>query len=121
MLKSSPNICKLLTILALILAMAASGFAHAGARPTLSPDLAAYVAAGGSFADICGTSGEQDSRLGQKCEACLLIGAALLPRSCHGVPLTLSEQTRILIFVAKRLHNTRQLDSARLARAPPQA
>lgn len=113
--------CKLLTPLALIFAMAVSGFAHKTMQPSLSPGFAAYVAAGGSLADICGGSGEQDGAQGQKCEACRLIGAALVPRNCHGIALKLSDQTRIFTFIAKRLHHTRPLDPARLTRAPPQA
>lgn len=87
----------------------------------MSPELAIYVAAGGSLADICGGSDEQGSAYGQKCEACRLIGAVLVPRNCHGVPLLISDQTRVLTFVAKRLHHTRQLDPTRLTRAPPTA
>ncbi|KIN64564.1 hypothetical protein Z946_3456 [Sulfitobacter noctilucicola] len=101
--------------------MAVSAFAHTGARPALSPELEAYVAAGGTLAELCGTAGEQDGTQGQKCEACRLIGAALLPRDAHGVPVARCDQTRILTFVAKRLHNSRPLDPARQTRAPPQA
>jgi hypothetical protein len=112
---------KLLTSFALIVAMAASGFAHTGSRAALTPELMAYVAAGGSLADICGAPIEQDGAQGQKCEACRLMGAAILPRTCHGIPVVLSDQTRKFAFVAKRLHHARPLDPSHLTRAPPQA
>ena len=116
-----PAFCKLLTSFALICALVVSGFAHNGARSAMSPELAEYVAAGGSLIDLCGSTGEQDGTLGQRCEACRLIEAALLPRNCQVIPLTQSDQTLVLTFVAKRLHQTRPLDPTRLTRAPPQA
>lgn len=121
MLNALSTLCKFFTSLALILAIAAIGFAHSNARKALSPELAAYVAEGGSLADICGGTDKQNSAHGQKCEACRLIGAALMPRNCYGVPLLVSDQTRILTFVAKRLHRARPLDPTRLTRAPPKA
>ncbi|MDO6485309.1 hypothetical protein [Shimia thalassica] len=121
MSKLSTSFLRILTSVAVIFAMAASGFAHSGARPALSAKLEAYVAAGGSLSDICGLGGEQGGGLGQECYACQLIGAALVPRVCHGVPLVLTDQTRVLSFVAKRLHQRHPLDPARLTRAPPKA
>jgi hypothetical protein len=113
------TLCKFFISFALIFAMAASGFAHSSARKALSPELAAYVAAGGSLADICGRSDEQDKANGQRCEVCRLIGAVIVPRNCHGAPLSVSDHTRIFAFVAKRLHRTHPLDPTRLTRAPP--
>ncbi|WP_390910444.1 hypothetical protein [Pseudosulfitobacter sp. SM2401] len=112
---------RLITPFALMIAMTVSGFVHTGARPDISPELAAYVAAGGSLADICGGSGEQDGARGVKCDACLRFGAAVLPHTCHSAPVILSDQTRRLSFVAKRILYTRPLDPTCLARAPPQA
>lgn len=109
------------TSCALIIALAASGFAHASPRMASSPELLAYVAAGGSLDDLCGTVGEQDGAQTQKCEACRLIGAVVLPRDCHGVPILLSDQALKLSFVAKRVNHTRPLDPSRLTRAPPHA
>lgn len=119
--KSPSTLCKLLTSVALIFAMVSSGFAHTGLRPALSPDITAYVAAGGSLSDICGSIGEQDGTYSQKCEACRLMDTALAPRFCHALPMVLSDQTRVLAFVAKRLYHSRPLDPTRLTRAPPQA
>lgn len=121
MINAPKTLSKLLTSFALIFAMAVSALAHVGMRPALSPDLAEYVLAGGELSDLCGYSGEQDGARGQKCEACRLIGAALIPRVCHGVPVVISDQTRVLSFVAKRLHQQHPLDPTRQTRAPPQA
>lgn len=120
MFRAQITICKFLTAIALMFALVSSGFAHTGYRSAMSADLAAYVAAGGALNDICGGSGEQNSTVGQKCEACRLIGAALVPRACVAVPMILTDQTRVLSFVAKRLHHDRPLDPTRLTRAPPQ-
>lgn len=122
MFKALRIISSLLTPVALICAMVMSGFAHTPAvQSEMTPELAAYVAAGGLLSDICGNTGGQNSAVGQKCEACRLAGGALIPRDCHGIPLRLLEQTRIRTFVAVQLHNARPLDPARLTRAPPQA
>jgi hypothetical protein len=106
---------------ALIFALVGAGFAHTSMQPAMSPELAEFVAAGGSLADICGSSGEQDGARGAKCEACRLMNASLIPRNCHAAPLTYTTQTRVLAFVAIQLHNKQPLDPARLTRAPPQA
>ncbi|WP_187431125.1 hypothetical protein [Roseobacter fucihabitans] len=106
--------------MALICAMALSAFSHSGVRAAVSPDLAAYVAAGGSLSDICaGLDGKDDAQR-QNCEACRLMGAALVPPSSPALPLVVTDQTRRLIFVAKELHRTCAPDRSRLTRAPPQ-
>jgi hypothetical protein len=121
MINVQTHFCKLLTSIALVFALVSSSFAHTGFRPALSPDLAAYVAAGGSLVDFCGKSSEKEVVQGQKCDVCRLIGAIFLPQAYHGAPLVVLEQTLTLSFVAKRLHHTRPLDPSRLTRAPPQA
>lgn len=70
----------------------------------LSPDLLAYVAVGGSPDDLCGNAGEHDGVQGQKYEACLLVCAGIFPRSCHGMPVLISDQVRKLSCGAKLLH-----------------
>ncbi|MGH1413599.1 MAG: hypothetical protein ACRBB0_08895 [Pelagimonas sp.] len=121
MIKVPPKLQRLITSIALIFAMVASGFAHSGARTGVSDDLAAYVAAGGWLGDICGDVDDPKGTQGQKCEACRLIGAALVPpHDIHCTPIV-TDETRRFNFVAKRLHQARSLDLARLTRAPPQA
>lgn len=76
---------KILTPCALMIALAASGSAHASPRMAFSADLLAYVAAGCSLDDLCGTAGEQDGARTQKCEACRLVGAQILPARDAGL------------------------------------
>lgn len=115
-----PFFAKVLAVCALIVAMAGSGFAHKVERSELSPDLAAYVAAGGLLIDICGTGGQTEAG-GVKCDACRLIGAAVVPLDTGLGPVVLTAPARKMAFVAKRLRNSQGLDPARLTRAPPQA
>jgi hypothetical protein len=112
---------RLITTFALIVAFGVSGFAHSKVQTTLTPELAMYVANGGSLADLCGTSGDADGPNLYKCEACRLIASAILSDAAYGLPECLSGQTRIFLFVAKLLHNSHPLDPTRLTRAPPQA
>ncbi|SFT01330.1 hypothetical protein SAMN04488040_2760 [Sulfitobacter marinus] len=110
-----------LTAFALVFAMVFSGVAHTGLARAMSPDLAAYVATGGSLEDLCTPASGNNGAQAKKCEVCRLLGAALEPRPCVGAPLVVTEKTRVLTFVAKRLHHRHPLDPARLTRAPPQA
>ncbi|PYG32594.1 hypothetical protein [Pelagimonas varians] len=52
------------SFLALILAMATSGFAHTGPRPALLQDLVVYAAEGGLHVDICGSPSTEVGTLG---------------------------------------------------------
>lgn len=112
---------RLFTTFALIVAFATTGFAHSKVQTTLTPELAMYVANGGSLADLCGTGGDADAPNLYKCEACRLTASAMLPDAAYGLPECVSGQTRIFLFVAKLLHNSHPLDPTRLTRAPPQA
>lgn len=112
--------CRLLLCLSLVLAMATSGFAHRGVESGPAPELAAYLAAGGSLADLCGDVGGGHEGV-QSCAACRLIEAAFMPFEAVGVPLRLSAGTQAHVLVAKRLQRSRGLDPARLTRAPPAA
>lgn len=115
------SVSRFLVSLSLLFAMATIGFAHTGFSKIPTPEMAAYLAAGGSLTDICGGAEDQDGTSRQTCEACLLLSAALMPHNTLGRALDLSEKTRILSFVAKLLLQSQGLDSARLSRAPPAA
>ncbi len=114
------TVSKFCAIFALAVAVIASTFAHTHVKVPLTPELAEYVAMGGSLEDLCGGSGEQDNAAGQKCEACRLLGAAVVPRTGHDVPNEVLLSINCVSFVAKRLHETWPLDPVRLTRAPPQ-
>ena len=121
MFKMTPPFRNLLTTFALVFAMVFSSLAHTGMARAMSPDLAAYVAAGGSLEDLCSSASGKNGTQTKKCEVCRLLGAALEPRPCLGAALVVTEKTRVLTFVAKRLHHRHPLDPTRLTRAPPQA
>lgn len=112
---------RLITTIVLIATLVGTGLAHTKHETPLSPDLIAFVASGGSLADICGDFDGQTDSQGQNCEACRIGGTMILPPNCAGVSLVSSDAIRSMLFVAKRIHRTRPIDSTRLTRAPPQA
>ncbi|APX13840.1 hypothetical protein [Tateyamaria omphalii] len=113
--------CKIGLICAVMIALATIGFAHQNTQPSPSPELAAYVAAGGSLADLCGLPGSDGQAPVQNCEACRISDSAAWTRiHCADRPVTLAK-VFAFSFVAKRLIERRGLDAARLVRAPPHA
>ncbi|MBY5931705.1 hypothetical protein KUV51_01735 [Tateyamaria omphalii] len=122
MVSRALQFCKLSLICAVMVALATIGFAHQTAQPeTPSPELAAYVAAGGSLADLCGPFDGGSQVHIQKCEACRISDTALWPSGhCTDRPLTLAK-IFAFSFIAKRLIERHGLDAARLVRAPPHA
>jgi hypothetical protein len=69
-------------VLVLVLLVAALGGRMAPATPS-DPALAAYVAMGGSLADLCGGHGGLDGQGGSgHCDGCGLVGAATVPEPC---------------------------------------
>lgn len=110
---------RLLTTFVLVFALMAVGFAHRVAPANMTPELAAYVAMGGSLADLCGRTEDPDQTGTVSCEACRIADASIVPREAGNGPVLVLERTRTFSFVAKRLHHNRPLDPARLTRAPP--
>ncbi|KIC50512.1 hypothetical protein RA29_06680 [Tateyamaria sp. ANG-S1] len=114
--------CKFGLICAVMVALATIGFAHRTAPPaTASPELAAYIAAGGSLADLCGPFDGNSPAPVQKCEACRITDTAGWPSGpCTDRPVMLAK-IFAFSFIAKRLIERHGLDAARLVRAPPHA
>ena len=117
-------LCKLRdwsVLIALAIALTAVGFAHRAALTGMTPELAAYVAAGGELSDICGIAdGEENTPIALDCEACRLTDNAVQPIIGCVVHIEL-EETLVLAVVAKRISERNDLDPARLTRAPPRA
>ncbi|MEP3346097.1 MAG: hypothetical protein ABJN34_01010 [Litoreibacter sp.] len=109
------------TTFMLLMAFAVSGFAHSNMAERVSPELAEYVANGGSIADICGNEGGEHSPNLMKCESCRLINSAAMPDAAFLLPEIQTSQTRRFLLVARIIHQSRPLDPSRLTRAPPQA
>lgn len=112
---------RLFAAIAVIIAIAVMGFAHKQSQTPLTPELAAYVAQGGSLGDLCGDFDEEHGHHGQKCEACRLVGAALLSPPWHEFLISVSVSRQNLPLVTRTSRATRRLDPARLTRAPPKA
>lgn len=107
-------------VIALAIALTSVGFAHRLAPTGITPELAAYVAAGGQLSDICGAADGDNKTVASDCEACRLTDNIEQPRIGFSVHTELAE-TLVLAFVAKRISERNDLDPARLTRAPPQA
>jgi len=104
--------------------LAASGLAHQmpeDQTPALSTELAAYIASGGALSDICNYTSDTGEEATTKCDACRLIGAAVLPSTTACASVIFPDQTRALVFVATRLVRSQRPDRTRLTRAPPHA
>ena len=117
------TICKLRVwsvVIALAVALMSVGFAHRAAPTVMTPELAAYISAGGQFSDLCGISDGENTPVAYDCEACRLTDNIAQPGVGCAVHTELAE-TLVLAFVAKRISERNDLDPARLTRAPPQA
>lgn len=109
-----------LIVIALALALTSIGFAHRVGPSAMTPELAAYLAAGGQLSDLCGTADGEGQPAQSNCEACRISDTAtVLGTPCTEV--TKPVVTRTMAFVAKRIAERSDLDPARLTRAPPQA
>lgn len=109
-----------LTVLTIV-ALVAVGFAHRFSQPSPSPAMEAYVAAGGSLSNICGIPGETDTAMVVDCDACRINDTLCAAPRIGPVGSATIQKTYVLGFVAKRIAERVDLDSARLVRAPPQA
>ena len=70
---------RLMIAVALFVAMASSSLAHRFASGSDTENLNAYLAAGGTYADICDDGGLGGRNAGQSCDACRLVDGAALP------------------------------------------
>ena len=69
---------RLLIVFALFFAMASSGFAHRFQSSPVDESLSAYLAAGGTYQDICSDAGLGGHSSGQSCDACRLVDSVAL-------------------------------------------
>ncbi len=68
---------RLTVVLALVVALAGTAWAHRGPTIEITEDVLAYVAAGGSLDDLCGPEGNA-AFAHQTCDACRLVDAVSL-------------------------------------------
>ena len=108
-----------LVTISLISAFVSLGFAHKDVPTPMSPELAAYLAAGGSLADICSGDHEPEHEQPIDCEACRIADSIV---TMHGGKQVAPAELGVVQnwrFIAKRLSQSQGLDPARLTRAPP--
>ncbi|MFK7765443.1 MAG: hypothetical protein AB8B62_19425 [Roseobacter sp.] len=108
-------------LLAATVSLASVGVAHQTGEPEMSPELAAYVAAGGLLDDICGSSGDPHRGGSVDCEMCRIADTLLDLRFEDHANAVDTPKCRAFRFVAKKIVQSCSLDPARLTRAPPQA
>ena len=87
----------------------------------MSPELVAYVAAGGSISDICGDDHDSEHEQHIDCEACRIADSFVILQGCKQGASGELAITQAWRFIAKRLSQSLGLDPARLSRAPPYA
>jgi hypothetical protein len=110
----------LLVVLALLCAMASSGFAHRFVGQPVDPALAAYIAAGGSLDDICGhAGGTTHHQSTQTCDACRLVTAAVLTDHEPDFTTPFGTISSVALFVSPLSLRAAPLDTSRTARGPP--
>jgi hypothetical protein len=114
-----PPFARLMLALALFVALASSGFAHRFTSDAADESLMAYLAAGGTYQNICGEAGSGDHNASWTCDACRLVDSVALPPaaiSCDATPAVILATNSAfaaipsLPFVA---------DPSRPVRAPP--
>ena len=108
-----------LVTISLICTFALLGFAHKNTPTPVSPELAAFLAAGGSISDICNGDHEPEHEQSVDCEACRIADSFAILRGCKQVAPAELDVVQNWRFIAKRLSQSQGLDPARLTRAPP--
>ncbi|MEP5761169.1 MAG: hypothetical protein ABJ327_18005 [Litoreibacter sp.] len=108
-----------LTTICLICTFMSFGFVHKNIQPPMVPELAAYVAAGGSIFDICGGDHQPGHEDAVDCEACRVADNLTMLQGCDRIASVELERIQTWRFIAKRLAESQGLDPARLTRAPP--
>lgn len=110
---------RFLTLIVLIFAVLSLGFGHKSGPAEMTPEMAAYVAAGGSIFDLCGGNGLPQDGQTMDCEACRIADNLVTLQACDPAGFVELGQVQAWRFVAKQLSESQGLDPARLTRAPP--
>ena len=121
----STQLASRLATLVAVVGFVVAGFLHSfhHVHTPVDPDIAAYLASGGSLSDICMTGGEGDSDAHHafNCDACPIKSALSLatfsktaqPKKCAVLVLALPQCDGVVI--------AHEFDLARACRAPPAA
>ena len=104
----------------LALALALVGFGHQTLAPQDDAQASAYVLAGGSWADICGQSGDQRGGSISQCQACIIAKSCTVgssPQTVMAHPLA----QKLNLTASYTINHLSTVDWANGARAPPLA
>ncbi|WP_226779064.1 hypothetical protein [Oceaniglobus trochenteri] len=101
------------------LALAASALAHRA--PVTADDLAltAFLASGGTVSDLCGEAGHSRHAGTAGCDACRLVGAALVPPAPATAPMAATRVHRITPVTARPCPPPAPRRQRHTPRAPP--
>ncbi len=110
---------RLSVVLALLVALTGSAWAHRAPAQPIDPGLRAYIAAGGLLSDICGPGGGATHSAAAKCDACRLVDTLALP-AVTGPCRAIADTPRPVHVSAETAAEMAALsDPSRLVRAPP--
>ena len=109
---------RLAVVLALAFAMTGTGFGHRVASADVDGTLTAYLAAGGTYADICDDAGTGHVS-GATCDACRLVDSVSVPAGQVGDRGLALVGDVVTHSTAPRYHVTATFDPAHPPRAPP--
>lgn len=85
-----------------------------------TPELTAYIAAGGQLSGICGNIDGDSAPVTVDCEACRISNTSVLIQDSRP-RFVQTTATRTFEFIAKRVAERNDLDPARLTRDLPHA
>ena len=112
---------RLLIVCALFVALASSGFAHRMTTGPVDDSLSVFLAAGGTYQDICDETGRTGHSAGQSCDACRLVDSVALPPvsgRCDAKPAVRQVAGSVYTAFAPLSFSA---DPSRPVRAPPLA
>lgn len=119
MCRISRQIVRLCVVAVLFAALASTGFAHRLTAAERDPSMIAYLQVGGTLDALCGGLDRSAQGALKSCEACRLVGAAILPGPAQvGMPISL-QLPRTLHPVNRSLPGNHRIALSHPVRAPP--
>jgi hypothetical protein len=119
-LKTRAMIVRAFLNLTLAVALVLIGFGHQPITATKDAQASAYVLAGGSWADICGQSGDPRNDSATQCQACV-IGQSCPIDAPMQIPVILGFADVLRDTAPQTMRRLSTVDWANGARAPPLA
>ncbi|MDO6590761.1 hypothetical protein DS901_05105 [Loktanella sp. D2R18] len=113
-------ILRALISVTLALALALVGFGHQSVAPTDNAQASAYVLAGGSWADICGDSGDPRDGGTSYCQACVISQTCAMGAPAQMV-IADAQAMPLNVAAPQTLNRLSTIYWAHGARAPPVA